>query len=62
MAQSGEKHGLGRIEDRKVKERSESLDSVEDFFLKRKRDRTKEGEREEEGRAFREAKRRHGRR
>lgn len=51
MAQLSEKHGLGRIEDREVRERSESLGNAEDFFLK-KRDKTKKGEREKEGRAF----------
>lgn len=55
MAQSGEKHELGRIGDRKAKERSESLGSVKEFF-ERKRERTEEGEREEEGRAFQRSK------
>lgn len=44
MTQSGEKHGLSKIGDRKTREKSESLGSVKEFF-ERKRERMEEKER-----------------
>lgn len=55
MAQSGERRRTGKIRNMKVRERSESTGSVEEFF-KRKRDRMEEEERDEEKRAFQRSK------
>lgn len=36
MAQSGERRGIGKIRNMKVRERSESIGSVEEFFKKKR--------------------------
>lgn len=46
MAQSGDRREIGKIGDRKMRERSESIGSVEKYF-KRKRDKLEKGERDE---------------
>lgn len=48
MAQLGERRRIGKIRDMKVRERSKNIRSVEEF-LKRKKDRMEEEERNEKG-------------